>query len=139
MSKKTTGIAIYWRLMFRVSNRNKADKQFKRAEALLGQKFRTLCCEPYWKISGVWICEATAHISAKSVETQVTKSLLLANRLATGWYVLGPHVTENGVLETLEGIFSRRDRSSQAKLQSLEWAHFQLAAKITNQALPVEA
>ena len=115
---------VGWTLMFRVGSRDKANKALRRAQELLSHELRVSGCERYWKIPGLWTCNAATHFEAPSIAEQITGCLLLANRLATGWYVLGPYFRPNGSLENFGGIFDRRQ--SGAKMQSLEWAHFQV-------------
>jgi hypothetical protein len=120
MFKTTIGLT----LMFRVSSRDKAKKQLQRAQELLGHELRLSKCERYWKIPELWTCDTTTHFEVPSIAEQITGCLLLANRLATGWYVLGPHLRSDGTLETFGGTFDHRQ--SGANMQSLEWAEFQV-------------
>ena len=120
MLKTTVG----WTLMFRVGNQDKARKELRRAEELLGLELSLGACERYWKIPELWTCNAETHIEASSAAEQVTQCLLRANRLATGWYVLGPHLRPDGSLESFDGIFDRHQQG--ARLSSLEWAQFQV-------------
>ena len=115
---------VGWTLMFRVRTRDKAKKELRRAEELLGTELRVGTCERYWKIPELWTCDAATHFEALSIAEQITECLLRANRLATGWYVLGPNLGSDGTLQTFEGIFTRRQAG--AKLSSLEWAQFQI-------------
>jgi hypothetical protein len=117
---KTT---MAWTLMFRVSNRDKANKELARATSLLGRNLHLAKCERYWKISELWTCEAATLFETPSEAEQIVGYLLLANRLAIGWHVLGPNYSDAG-LESFEGIFDRRQ--GHAKLGSLEWAQFQM-------------
>ena len=121
MLKTTVG----WTLMFRVRNRDKAEKELRRAEELLGQELRLRNCEPYWKIPELWRCEADTDIEVPSEAEQITACLLRANRLAIGWYVLGPYFRLDGTIESFNGIFDRHQGKG-AKIQSLEWAQFQV-------------
>ncbi len=57
------------------------------------------------------------------VAERITGVLLRANRLANGWYVLGPFHRPDGSLERFTGIFKRQEQA--ARIQSLEWAEFQ--------------
>jgi hypothetical protein len=117
---KTT---MAWTLMFRVSNRAKANKEFARANGLVGRKLHLAKYERYWKIPELWTCEAATQFETPSEAEQIVGYLLLANRLAIGWHVLGPNYSDAG-LESFVGIFDRRQ--GQAKLASLEWAQFQM-------------
>jgi hypothetical protein len=121
MLKTTVG----WTLMFRVRNRDKAEKELRRAEELLGEELRLRNCEPYWKIPELWRCQADTDFEIPSEAEQITACLLRANRLAIGWYVLGPYFRPDGTLESFNGIFDRHQGKG-AKIQSLEWAQFQV-------------
>ena len=120
MLKTTVG----WTLMFRVGSQAKAKRELQRAEELLGQELRLSKCEQYWKIPEQWTCEAATDFEVPSEAEQITACLLRANRLAIGWYVLGPYLRPDGTLESFNGIFDGRHSGS--KLSSLEWAQFQI-------------
>ena len=115
---------VGWTLMFRVRTGDKAKKELRRAEELLGTELRVGTCERYWKIPELWTCDAATHFEALSIAEQVTECLLRANRLATGWHILGPNLGSDGTLQAFVGIFKRRPLG--AKLSSLEWAQFQV-------------
>jgi hypothetical protein len=114
---------VYWSLIFRVGNRDKAMKELRRAEALLGRSLQVASFEPYWKIDGEWRCEATAQIPGASAAELVTNALLLANRLAYHWSVSGPHLDETGKLESFKGTF-QVGPAYKTTLSSLVWADF---------------
>ena len=114
---------MHMTLMFRVAHARKANKELERAEELLGQKLEVSKCEGYWKIPELWTCDASIEFDAPSVPEQITGILLRANKLANGWYVLGPFYRPDGSLESFTGIFQRREQA--ARIQSLEWAQFQ--------------
>ena len=117
---------VYWSLIFRVGNRDKAVKELLRAEGLLGQSLQVASFEPYWKIDGQWRCEATAQIPAASVAELVTNALLLANRLVGRWQVNGPSLDETGKLFSFQGVF-QDSQADHARLSSLVWAHFSVS------------
>lgn len=120
MLKTTVG----WTLMFRVKNQDKATKELRRAEELLGTELCLGTCERYWKIPELWTCNAEMQFEAPSLAEQVTRCLLLANRLAIGWYVLGPNLGTDGTFHSFSGIFDGHHPGT--KLSNLEWAQFQL-------------
>lgn len=126
MSKSDGMHPVYWSLIFRVGNRDKAMKELRRAEALLGRTLQVASFEPYWKIDGRWRCEATAQIPAASVAEVVTNALLLADRLAGGWHVRGPSLDETGKLLSFHGAFQDNEAKG-ARLSSLVWAHFSVS------------
>jgi hypothetical protein len=117
---------VSWRLMYRVSSGQKALKELERTRELLGHALSADKCERYWKIPELWTCEATMRFEASSGKEQVVECLLAANRIANGWYVLGPHFGPAGSLQSFTGIFSKREQS--ARVQSLEWAEFGIGA-----------
>ena len=115
---------VGWTLMFRVRTRDKAKKEPRRAEELLGTELCVGTCERYWKIPELWTCGAETHFDALSIAEQITECLLRANRLATGWHILGPNLGSDGSLQTFVGIYKRRKPG--ATMPSLEWAQFQI-------------
>ncbi len=125
MAKSDAMHLVYWSLIFRVGNRDKAMKELRRAESLLGQSLQVASFEPYWKTEGQWRCEATAQIQAASVAELVTNALLLADRLAGWWHVRGPSLDEAGKLRSFHGAFQDNE-GKDARLSSLVWAHFEV-------------
>ena len=124
---KTT---IGWKLMFRVSTREKADKAFARANELLDGKLTLEKSERYWKIPELWVCDCSNTFDAASVAEQIAGCLSLANRLAYSWSVNGPNLGPDGSLESLWGVFKRDPAAG--KLQSLEWASFDFVKAATS-------
>jgi len=116
---------LLWTLMFRIGGADDADVQLREAQRLLGRDLRVSDRKRYWKIPELWTCSAAINLESASHEAQVCECLVLANRLAIGWYVLGPYFDSAGRLESFEGIFSTSN-SSKAAMPLLEWAHFQL-------------
>lgn len=116
---KTT---ISFTLMFRVRNAEKAKRELRRAEELLGQNLLLSKCERYWKSTELWTCATSTAFDAPSAAEQIAGCLLCAGRLGHGWSVRGPHLRPDGSLESFEGIFDRRHHA--AKIDSLEWAQF---------------
>jgi hypothetical protein len=128
MSKSDAMQPVYWSLIFRVGNRDKAMKELRRAEALLGRSLQVASFEPYWKIDGQWRCEATAHIPAATVAELVANVLVLANRLVGQWHVNGPSLDETGKLCSFHGAF-QDSQAQHARLSSLVWAHFSVSSE----------
>ncbi len=120
-----SAVILRWTLMFRVPTREQAEHELGRAQEALGRSLRITNIERYWKIPELWTCGATAEIAAVSIADCVTQSLLLANKLAIGWYVLGPYVSDDGqTLESFEGIYSMLEKNPITPL--LEWAQFEV-------------
>jgi hypothetical protein len=88
--------AIAWTLMFRVSSRAKAEREFVRAEELLGRKLILNSCERYWKDESNWRCEAVCDLASTSVEGQIAECLFVAHNLAFAWHVTGPTLWADG-------------------------------------------
>jgi hypothetical protein len=124
---------VNWILMFRVTSDDSARRELRRAEGLLGYELSVSKCERYWKIPELWTCDAAMRFEVSSINEQITHCLLLANRLAAGWYVLGPYLRPDGTLDKFEGIFDHH--RSGAKMQSLEWSQFTAAGSA---ALPLQ-
>jgi hypothetical protein len=115
---------MHWKLALRVSRRDKADKELRRAQELLQNDLQVASREPYWKIPELWMCEATTRLAVASDPDYVMQCLVLADRLATGWIVSGPSLSPDGILESFHGIFDRKRLDAHARLQSLEWGEF---------------
>lgn len=62
MSTPAASSPLGWALAFRVRSRDKAMKELRRAEGLLEKRLRVTSCEPYWKIAGLRMCEATGQL-----------------------------------------------------------------------------
>jgi hypothetical protein len=80
-------------------------------------------CKPYWKIPELWECSLVSP-AAGSVAEQVLGCLLVAQSLATGWYVLGSLSAESA--NGFSGVFALRQGSGYTKVVGLEWASFDL-------------
>jgi hypothetical protein len=113
--------------MFRVSSRAKAEREFARAEELLGGKLILNSCERYWKDESNWRCEAVCDLAATSVEGQIAECLLVAHNLANTWQVTGPSLRADGRLEHFHGLFDVA--WAKTPLSSLRWADFRVIHK----------
>jgi len=113
-----------WTLMFRVVNREDAERHVARACELAGLSFQLDDCERYYKIPELWRCTATATFAAGSIAETVMQSLLYANRLGIGWYCLGPYLREDGTLDHFEGIFNVSGTNT--VMPGLDWANFEI-------------
>jgi hypothetical protein len=120
--------AIAWSLLFRVSTRAKAEREFVRAEELLGRKLTLNSCERYRKDESNWRCEAVCDLAATSVEGQIAECLFVAHNLANTWHVTGPTLRADGQLEHFHGLFDVR--WAKTPLSSLTWADFGVIAKL---------
>lgn len=119
--EKAPKTILRWVLMFRVATEEEARRELAHAQEKLGVALRVQRCERYWKIPELWTCTATSQIDAVSIADRVTQTLLLANTLAIGWYVLGPYLNdEDGSLTHFEAIYSMNDKNPVTPL--LEWA-----------------
>jgi hypothetical protein len=49
------------------------------------------------------------RFTAHPVEDQIASCLLLTNRVALGWSVLGPRLRSEGSLESMTGVFSKKE------------------------------
>jgi len=124
---------MLWHLMFRVESEKKALHQLQRVSAALGNELNGIECKRYWKIPELWECDAQSALRPGSVTDLITASLLQANCLARGWYVLGPYFNGGGELESFSGIFNLKS-GSRATATSLEWAHFELDVEAASPA-----
>jgi hypothetical protein len=115
---------VYWRLMYRVGNRRALDKCLARTLPLLSDDYILGKCKPYWKIPELWECALITPAPAESVPEQLFACLLLAYRLATGWYVLGS--LSAGSANGFEGCFALGQSGAHSHVVGLEWASFVL-------------
>jgi hypothetical protein len=115
--------ALALTLQFRVRSREKAGRELARVAELIGEQLQLRTSERYWKIPEWWTCVVELRLEARTASELVAECLLRANRIANGWYVLGPHLAPDGTLESFDGIFKRTPGFS-AQPQSLEWAEF---------------
>lgn len=115
--------SILWRLMFRVANRAAFERCLARTLPLLGTGSEADEGHPYWKIPELWECNVVCPLPEGSVAEQVLTCILVAQRLATGWYILGSLSIESVVGFT--GVFSRSSpNGSFSTVTGLEWASF---------------
>ncbi len=117
---------IQWRLMFRVANRAAFDKCLARALPLLGAGCEGREGQPYWKVPELWECAVAAPVVGDSAAEQVLASLLAAQRLASGWYILG--TLSAGCAVGFSGVFATGQSGSASKVVGLEWASFDVVA-----------
>ena len=81
---------------------------------------------PYWKVTELWECELTTPSGDGSVADQVLLCLLSAQRLASGWFVLGPLSAEGA--DGFSGVFALGQSGASSHVAGLEWASFQLGS-----------
>ncbi len=118
---------VRWRLIYRVDNRAAFDRCLARTLPLLGDGHVLGECEPYWKIPELWVCELKTPVPAESVPIQLHSCLLMAYRIATGWFILGSLSAESA--NGFEGIFARGRNGARSNVVGLEWASFELVAE----------
>jgi hypothetical protein len=118
-------VSIYWRLMFRVSNRRALDKCFVRVLPLFGDDVEIGECKPYWKIPELWECNMVSLGPAGSTAEQVLACLLTATGLASGWYVLGSLSADSA--NGFSGVFDAKGQGrASGPAIGLEWASFDI-------------
>jgi hypothetical protein len=125
MTEPLFSATVRWTLMFRVGTHDKAMKEMRCAEELFGQELQVNTCEQYWKTPELWRCVADTRFDRMSIAELISTPLLLASRIANGWHVIGPCLSNDGAFESFEGIFSRNGPGG---LSSLDWAQFQVIA-----------
>lgn len=117
--------SIQWRLMFRVSDRRALDECLARTLPLIGAGITLGECMQYWKIPELWECKLVSPLLAGTTAEQILACLLIAKRLATGWYISGSLSTESA--EGFSGVFDIKGSGRVAgPAFGLEWASFQL-------------
>lgn len=115
-------LGIHWHLMFRVKNRVAFNKCLGRVLPILGDQHETSQGEPYWKCPELWECVVITPIAVGSIAEQVGVCLLVAQRLASGWSIVGSTTSESA--EGFGGVFSLGHNNGASKLLGLEWASF---------------
>ena len=115
---------LNWTLNFRVSTREKTERELARISDLMNEPLRAETCERYWKIPEWWTCQTSGLIEAAGTYEVIAACLRRANSIAEGWFVIGPHYGPGDLIQSFEGMFDAK--KSKAKLQSLEWAQFVL-------------
>jgi hypothetical protein len=118
--------SILWRLMFRVANRAAYEKCLTRTLPLLGVGCEADEGRPYWKVPELWECNVVCLLPGGSVAEQVLGCILAAQRLASGWYILGSLSAESAV--GFSGVFSGGHNVSVSSVVGLEWASFDVVA-----------
>jgi hypothetical protein len=114
--------SVQWRLMFSVANRAAFDKCLTRTLPLLGTGCEAGEGRPYGKMPELWECDVTVPVASGSAAEQVLGCLLAAQRLASGWYILG---TLSAVCaDGFSGVFTTGHARAASKVPGLEWASF---------------
>jgi hypothetical protein len=117
---------VQWRLMFRVANRPAFDKCLARTLPLLGPGAEVGEGRPYWKIPELWECDVASRAPGEMAAEQVLGCLLAAQRLASGWHILGSLSGDSA--DGFSGVFAAGQSGSASKVLGLEWASFQVVA-----------
>jgi hypothetical protein len=108
--------------MFRVKDKVAFDKCLGHVLPLLGSLHEIGQGKPYWKLPELWECIGMTPITGGSIAEQVGTSLLVAQRLASGWSIVGSAASENA--EDFGGVFSLGHNNGASKTLGLEWASF---------------
>lgn len=112
--------------MFRVANRAAFDKCLARALPLIGEVSEAGEGRPYWKMPELWECAVAVPATGGSAAEQVLGCLLAAQRLASGWHILGTLSAESA--DGFSGVFAAGHSGAASKVFGLEWAAFDLVA-----------
>jgi hypothetical protein len=120
--------AVRWRLLFRVANRAALDRCLGRVLRLLGEGAVAGEGMPYWKDPGLWECGVACPVPAGSVAECVLGCLLAAQRLASGWYILGSLSADRA--DSFGGVFAADQSGSVSKVPGLEWASFEVVPAV---------
>ena len=115
-------LGIHWHLMFRTANKVSFAKCMSRVLPILVEQHEVSDGEPYWKCPELWECVVTTSIPVGSVAEQIGASLMIAQRLASGWSVVGS--PSSGSAEGFGGVFSLGHNNGASKVLGLEWASF---------------
>lgn len=88
--KTIMSLEVAWKLMFRVNNREGADRCVANALGKLSASV-TDGPRPYWKQPELWEISLRNNFGSPN-SAGVLCLLAMANALATGWYILGPRI-----------------------------------------------
>jgi hypothetical protein len=119
------GWAIGWRLMFRVKNREKAQRKIEEVRQTFGRDIEVSTSERYWEDESLWDCWVRVPGANGSPADLVFDCLVLAARLGSGWYIDG--LGGDGDLAVFNGVFDA-SRSGRPHVSGLVWASFDLIA-----------
>jgi hypothetical protein len=114
---------IYWGLMFRLKDHAKALRKIEQVRQAFGRLIEVSGCERYRKDQGLWDCNVHIRAHAGSAAEVVFDCLVLAARLGTGWYIVGPG--EDGSYSVFDGVFNV-SQSGRPHVSGLEWGNFSL-------------
>ncbi len=121
---------ICWRLMFRVKD-SQGPGRIGAVEKALGIELKVSECKRYWKIPELWECALQTADMDKNLPDEVFDCLLFACKLAKGWYVLGPAVSDD-VVAVFDGVFDVR--SGATYVPGLEWGSFSIVSGQADQS-----
>jgi hypothetical protein len=110
--------------MFRVNDRRAFDKCLARALPVFGSCVVVSAGRPYWKIPELWECAVHGPALVGSAAEQVLGCLLVARRLASGWFVGGPLSADSAL--GFSGVFTAERSGSTSYALGLEWASFDI-------------
>jgi hypothetical protein len=127
-------VSIEWRLMFRVSNRRAFDKVLARTLPLFSSGVEAGEGKPYWKIPELWECSLVSPAPAAAPAEQVLECLLIAQSLASGWYIFGSLSAESA--DGFSGVFAKGQGGASSPIVGLEWASFQLQTSVSPSCTP---
>jgi hypothetical protein len=115
--------------MYRVANRTAFDRCLARTLSRFDHGYEIDDFKPYWKIPELWECSLTTPVPSESVAEQLLACLVIAYRLASGWFILGSLTAEKS--DGFEGIFNRESNGARSYVAGLEWASFELQANVS--------
>jgi hypothetical protein len=81
-------------------------------------------CKPYWKMPELWECNIESPVCVGTTGEQILGCLVVATRLATGWYILGTLSNESA--DGFSGVFNKEQGTVSGAAIGLEWASFDL-------------
>jgi len=116
-------LEVAWRLMFRVNDAAGAGRCLTRARELLPAEI-VEGPKPYWKIPELWEVALRSPFTSPAA-TGVFDLLLVANRLASNWFVSGPLI-EDATVSVFEGVFD--GNSGRPHIAGLSWASFSVGS-----------
>src|SRR4051812_39489853 len=118
---------IVWRVHALAKRDVSARRVLQRVIAGLGQPAEEQSIERYYKIPEQYVLQFTTPLEAATPPEAVFQTMLAAQRIGSGWMVIGPTGYDDGRW-TFEMICAG-NASGRFRVPSIEWAHVSLATQ----------
>src|ERR1700741_4722470 len=82
---------IVWQVHVRAKREDSARRVLQRLIDALGRSVEERSVERYWKIPEQYVLRFTTPLEAATPPEAVFQTMLVAQRIGSGWFVTGPH------------------------------------------------